>query len=61
MFALSIVCGIAFSLIPALRATKAEMFPALKQGSALQLPGYRRFGLRNLLMVARSRDRSCCY
>jgi macrolide transport system ATP-binding/permease protein len=51
VFALSILCGIAFSLIPALRATKAEMFPALKQGSALQLPGYRRFGLRNLLMI----------
>ena len=51
VFALSVLCGIAFSLIPALRATKAEMFPALKQGSALQLPGYRRFGLRNLLMV----------
>jgi macrolide transport system ATP-binding/permease protein len=51
VFALSILCGIAFSLIPALRATKAEMFPALKQGSALQVPGYRRFGLRNLLMI----------
>jgi macrolide transport system ATP-binding/permease protein len=51
VFALSIVCGISFSLIPALRATKTEMFPALKQGSALQVPGYRRFGLRNLLMI----------
>ncbi len=51
VFALSILCGIAFSLIPALRATKTEMFPALKQGSALQLPGYRRLGLRNLLMI----------
>jgi hypothetical protein len=26
--------------------------PALKEGSALQLPGYRWFGMRNLLMVA---------
>jgi predicted permease len=51
VFILSILCGIGFSLVPALRATKSEMFPALKQGSALQLPGYRRFGLRNLLMV----------
>ena len=51
VFALSILCGIGFSLIPALRATKTEMFPALKQGSALQFAGYRRFGLRNLLMV----------
>ena len=49
---LSILCGIGFSLVPALRATKADVTPALKEGSALQLPGYRRFGLRNLLMVA---------
>ena len=52
MFALAIVCGIGFSLAPALRATKADVTPALKEGSTLQLPGYRRFGLRNLLMVA---------
>ena len=51
-FALAIVCGIGFSLAPALQATKADVTPALKEGSALQLPGYRRFGLRNLLMVA---------
>ena len=51
-FGLAIVCGIGFSLAPALQATKADLTPALKEGSALQLPGYRRFGLRNLLMVA---------
>jgi macrolide transport system ATP-binding/permease protein len=51
-FGLSIVCGIGFSLAPALQATKADLTPALKEGSTLQLPGYRRFGLRNLLMVA---------
>jgi macrolide transport system ATP-binding/permease protein len=51
-FALAIVCGVGFSLAPALQATKADLTPALKEGSALQLPGYRRFGLRNLLMVA---------
>ena len=51
VFALAIVCGIGFSLVPALRATKANLPPALKEGSALQLPAYRRFGLRNLLMV----------
>ena len=46
------MCGIGFSLAPALQATKADVAPALKEGSAIQLPGYRRFGLRNLLMVA---------
>lgn len=50
-FGVAIVCGIAFSLPPALQATKADLTPALKEGSALRLPGYRRFGLRNLLMV----------
>ena len=51
-FGLALVCGIGFSLAPALQATRADVTPALKEGSALQLPGYRRFGLRNLLMVA---------
>ena len=51
-FGLAIVCGIGFSLAPALQATKADLTPALKEGSALRLPGYRRIGLRNLLMVA---------
>jgi macrolide transport system ATP-binding/permease protein len=51
-FALAVVCGIGFSLAPALRATKADLTPALKEGSALRLPGYGRFGLRNLLMVS---------
>jgi macrolide transport system ATP-binding/permease protein len=51
-FALAILCGIGFSLAPALRATKADLTPALKDGLALRLPAYRRFGLRNVLMVA---------
>jgi len=50
-FGLAIVCGIGFSLVPALQATRADLTPALKEGSALQLPGYRRISLRNLLMV----------
>jgi predicted permease len=50
-FALAVVCGVGFSLAPALHATKADIAPALKQGG-LQLPGYRRLGLRNVLMVA---------
>jgi predicted permease len=51
-FGVAIVCGIGFSLAPALQAAKADVSPALKEGSRLRLPGYRRLGLRNLLMVA---------
>ena len=51
VFGLAIVCGIGFSLLPALRATRTDMTPALKEGSALQLRGHLRFGVRNLLMV----------
>jgi predicted permease len=50
-FALAIVCGIGFSLAPALQATKADVAPTLKEGAAIQLRGYRRFGMRNLLVV----------
>jgi len=51
VFGLAIVSGIAFSLPPSLQATKTDLTPALKEGSVLPLPGYRCFGLRNLLMV----------
>ena len=51
-FSVALLCGIGFSLAPALQATQADVTPALKEGSALRLPGYRCFGLRNLLMVA---------
>jgi macrolide transport system ATP-binding/permease protein len=50
-FALAIVCGIGFSMAPALQATKADLAPSLKQGAAIGLRGYRRFGMRNLLVV----------
>ena len=50
-FALAIMCGIGFSLVPALQATKADVAPTLKEGAAIQLRGYRRFGMRNLLVV----------
>jgi len=51
-FAIAVLCGIGFSLAPALQATNADVAPALKEGSVLGLSGYRRFGLRNLAMVA---------
>jgi macrolide transport system ATP-binding/permease protein len=50
-FALALICGVGFSLAPALQATKADLAPSLKEGST-RLPGYGRFSLRNLLMVA---------
>lgn len=50
-FGVAILCGVGFSLAPALHATKADLTPALKEGSAIRLPGYRRLGLRNSLMV----------
>ena len=49
---LAVACGIGFSILPALQATKTDIAPALKDGAALQLSGYRRFGLRNLAMSA---------
>ncbi|MGC2698078.1 MAG: ADOP family duplicated permease [Candidatus Angelobacter sp.] len=52
VFVLVVVCGVGFSLAPALRATKVDVTPTLKGDSALQFSGYRRFGVRNLLMVA---------
>ena len=51
-FVVAVVCGIGLSLAPALQATNTDVAPALKAGSALQLAGYRRFGLRNLAIVA---------
>jgi hypothetical protein len=51
-FVLAVVCGVGFSILPALQATKTDVAPALKEGAALQLSGQRRFGLRNLAMGA---------
>ncbi len=51
-FAVAILCGTVFSLAPAFQSTKTDIASALKEGSALQLPGYRRFSLRNLAVVA---------
>lgn len=53
LFALgaALVCGIGFSVAPAVQATHVAVGPALKEGAAAQLSGYRRFGLRNLAIV----------
>jgi len=50
-FAAALVCGVVLSIAPALRATKSELAPTMKEGSGLQLPGHRRFGVRNLAMA----------
>jgi predicted permease len=50
-FALAIVCGIGFSLAPALQSTRTDIAPALKEGAGVELRSYRRFGMRNLLVV----------
>jgi predicted permease len=52
VFVLAVACGIGFSILPALQATKTDVAPALKDGAALQFSGNRRFGLRNLAMGA---------
>lgn len=52
VFILVVLSGIGFGLAPALRVTRGDLSLALKEGSSLQLPGYRRFGLRNVLMVS---------
>jgi predicted permease len=52
VFAISLVAGVGFGLAPALAATKTDLATALKESSAGQMRGHRRFGMRNLLMVA---------
>jgi macrolide transport system ATP-binding/permease protein len=52
VFVLAVVCGIGFSILPALQATRTDVGSELKDGAASQLSGNRRFGLRNLAMSA---------
>lgn len=52
VFGLAIASCIGFSLAPALRVTKVDVNAAIKEGTALQFAGFRRIGLRNVLMVA---------
>jgi predicted permease len=51
VFAISLAAGVAFGLAPALATTKADLATTLKENTAGQARGFRRFGLRNLLMV----------
>src|SRR6516164_6143006 len=48
---LSVIVGLAFGLAPALATTRADVTPVLKEGGLSRLRGYRRFGIRNLLVA----------
>ena len=50
--AVAIAAGIGFGLAPALAITRNSLAATLKEGALAQVRGYRRFGLRNLLMVS---------
>lgn len=51
-FAISLLAGIGFGLAPALASTRSDLASTLKEGAVAQTRGYRRFGMRNLLMAA---------
>ena len=51
-FGLTVFAGLAFGLAPALQATRADLTPALKEGSNAGLNRYRRLSRRNLLMLS---------
>ena len=49
---LSLLTGLAFGLVPALRATNTDLTPALKEGGAVRLRGHRRLTVRNVLVLS---------
>ncbi|HKE21370.1 MAG TPA: ABC transporter permease [Bryobacteraceae bacterium] len=50
-FVLTVLTGLAFGLVPALRATRTDLTPALKGGGAVRFSRYRRLNVRNVLVV----------
>lgn len=51
-FGLTVLTGLAFGLVPAVRATRTDLTPALKDGGAVRFGRYRRLNSRNLLVLA---------
>jgi predicted permease len=51
VLSVAVLAGLSFGLVPALSSTRGDLAAALKQGVANRLRGYRRFGLRNQLIV----------
>lgn len=49
---LAAMAGLAFGLLPALRATRTDLTPALKEGGTVLLGRQRKLSLRNLLLLA---------
>jgi macrolide transport system ATP-binding/permease protein len=49
--AVAVLAGIAFGLAPALHITRTDVSTILKEGCVTPLRGYRRFGLRNILVA----------
>jgi predicted permease len=49
--AIALAAGIGFGLAPALSSTRADIGVTLKEGAQAPLPGYRRFGVRNLFVA----------
>lgn len=50
--AITALVGFGFGLLPAIRVTRENLLPALKEGGTVLLPRFRRLTLRNVLMVA---------
>lgn len=51
-FGVSLLSGVTFGLLPALRASRPDLVPALKDGEAAEVRGRRGFGLRDVLVVS---------